>query len=315
MPRCTVPATSPMSTLDSIAFSTLETLTQTERDDGLDLAGTMRFPAALVGPPGRVHGGFHPLVRTLPILGRVRGESAPPSRVFIDATLQKALPLDESVAFTGRYVANGDSYELTTRFLDSDRLIAKAHEPRGGELASVDDLARFRELFERAHREETRPLRVIGVSYRLSESAVILDLREPNAVADDSHLRKCIDADGAIGLSALATQLDAVGATAQGARMRHPHFTKHLSLAFDTTDLESGTPLVMIGDRTTLYDDVESDTPKVDIGGNLYGTVRAEVIACDASFTRCFGHGYVWSHPVDPSRFAGFEGMRKLREV
>lgn len=303
-----------MSQLDSIAFSTLETLTSTPREGGLDLEGTMRFPAALVGPPGRVHGGFHPLVRTLPILARVRGESEPPSRVFIDASLQKALPLDESVAFTGRYVG-GEDYTLTTRFLDSDRLIATARPPRAGELPSGAALDRFRELFERAHREETRPLRVIGVSYRLSESAVILDLRDPDAIADDSHLRKCIDRDGAVGVSALSTQLDAVGATAQGARMRHPHFTKHIALAFDTTELAPGTPLVMIGDRTTLFEDPESDTPKVEIGGALYGTVRAEVIACDASFTRCFAHGHVWSHPVDPARFAGFQEMRKLREV
>lgn len=304
-----------MSDIDrSVMESLRELVTETE-GDLVRFRGSMTFGAELVGPPGRVHGGIHPLVRTLPILARLRGTTEAPKRVTIDASLQKALPLDTPVAFDGTYRDGPEGYRLESRFLESDRLRATATPPTAADLPTGDALARFASVFEASEREPGSVLKVIGVPYRVSPSAITLDLRSHDAIEAGSHLRRCIHADGSLGLTALCTQLDAVGATGRGALMRHPHFTKHITLAFDLEGLEVGTPLLLVADRTTIVEDSEPDAPKVDIRGTLFGGARIEVVAVDAAFTRCFAHGFVYAHPVDPARYEGFEGMRKLREL
>lgn len=305
-----------VSKLDSAIYASLEHMRVSERDGIVSFEGSMFFSGELEGPPGRIHGGIHPLVRTLPMLARIRGATSNPSdvRVKIDATLQKALPLGESVPFTGTYSEQDGNYQLKTRFLDSDRLVATATEPSDADVPKGEALGRFRHLVDRASREEAGTMRVIGVRYRVSASAIVVDLGEAEAIGEDSHLRRCIGADGSLGLVALSTQLDAVGASAQAVKVRHPHFTKHITLAFDTLGLAGAPKLIMASDRTTLAYDTNSDTPKVTIAGVEYGTARAEVFAVDPSFERCFAHGYVDSHPVDPSKYAGFNDMRKLRE-
>lgn len=305
----------PMSDIDRALLSCLRELVTEREDAGVRFHGTMFFPPEMVGPPGRVHGGIHPLVRTLPILARLRGATEPPTRVKIDAMLQKALPLETDVPFDGTYVERDGDFVLETRFLGSDRLRATATQPGPADLPSGPALERFRALYEAGEREPGDAMKVLGTPYRFCDSTVVLDLRTPGQVEPSSHLSKCLREDGSVGLTALCTQLDAIGATGQGAKMRHPHFTTHLTLSFDLEGLDARTPLLVMADRTTIRLDEGEDAPKVDVRGTLYGTAHIEVIAVDATFGKCFAHGFVSAHPVDPSRFAGFEQMRKLREL
>lgn len=302
-----------MAKIEASIFESLRALTLRREGDLTRFAGTMFFSPALEGPPGRVHGGIHPLVRTLPILARVRGEGALPERVWIDAELGQGLPLSTEVSFEGSYVEDGAGLALTTRFLESDRLVATAKVPSGGGLSAGDALERFRRLFALSEGEEGQDLRVLGVPYRITPSVVLLDLRSREGIEPRSHLARCFGEDGAVGLTALCTQLDAIGATARGVLMRHPHFTRRITLGFDVSGLEAETPLLLIADRTGIRE-VEGSA-RVVIDGVGYGGAITEVIAVDAGFQRCHAHGFVASHPVDPARFAGFEGMRKLREL
>lgn len=304
-----------MNDIDRALLESLRELV-TESEDGLvRFRGSMVFSPELVGPPGRVHGGIHPLVRTLPILARLRGESVPPRRVKVDATLHKALPLETPVPFDGTYREDAAGFRLESRFLGSDRLLATATLPQADDLPAGEALERFRNLYQTSEREEGTIMRVIGTPYRYSASSVTLDLRTLDAIAPEAHLRKCIHDDGMIGLTALCTQLDAIGASGRGVLMRHPHFTKHLTMSFDLEGLEPGTPLLLMADRTTIAEDDAQGAPKVDVRGTLYGTAIVEVVAVDAAFRRCFAHGFVTAHPVDPARYEGFEEMRKLRET
>jgi hypothetical protein len=285
--------------------------------------GTMMFAPALVGPPGRVHGGIHPLVRTLPILARLQGAERRRQRIRLDASLQKALPLETLVPFEGTYAEGGAGYRLETRFLDTDRLLATASDPPAGALLGGPELARFRDVFEASQAGPAFPLRVLGVTYQITGAAVTLDLASlgahahahEHALDPASHLHRCLLDDGALGLTALCTQLDAVGATARGALMRHPQFTRHITLSFDLEGLTAGAPLLLLADRTTIEEDTSPDAPTVEVKGKRYGSARVEVVAADPSFSRCYAHGFVQIHPVDPSRYQGFDGMRKLREA
>ena len=55
---------SPQRALDDLIVELRE---QPSDDGGCALTGAMRFAKALEGPPGRLHGGYHAHVRTLPI--------------------------------------------------------------------------------------------------------------------------------------------------------------------------------------------------------------------------------------------------------
>ncbi|MFO0695957.1 MAG: hypothetical protein U0230_20510 [Polyangiales bacterium] len=301
-----------MTAIDTAVLASLRELVTETHDHETRFRGTMFFTDELLGPPGRVHGGIHPLVRTLPILARLRGDAGAPTRVRIDAALQKGLPIGDLVEFDGTYRDENGGFRLETRFLGSERLRATATVPTAADLPQGEALERWRLLFEKAQKEEERTMRVIGVKYHLTDSLVWLDLRTFDEVDADAHLRRALLPNGGVGLAALSTQLDAIGATGRGARMRHPHFTKHITLSFDLEGLEPGTPLLLLADRTTIVEDETSE--KVEIKGERFGTATVEVAAVDADFRRCFCHGFVTAHPVDPERFAGFEEMRKLRQ-
>ncbi len=301
-----------MSSIDAAVLASLRELSVDRHEHEFRFRGTMFFPEELLGPPGRVHGGIHPLVRTLPILARLRGDASAATRIKIDAAMQKGLPIGEIVGFEGRYRDDGGGFFLETRFLDSDRLLATATVPSSADLPSGPALDRFRALYEDAAKEEARTMRVLGVEYDVTPSIIAFHLRSLADIDENAHLRRALLPSGGLGLAALATQLDAIGVSGRAVRMRHPHFTKHISLSFDVEGLEPGTPVLLLADRTTIVEDETSE--KVDIRGALYGTARVEVVAVDACFERCFAHGFVTAHPVDPARFPAFEDMRKLRE-
>jgi hypothetical protein len=301
-----------MAKIDACILDSLRAMTPHLDGDVVRFEGTMVFAPELEGPPGRVHGGIHPLVRTLPILARLRGDGGLPTRIAIDATLGQALPLGTEVAFDGTYVDGEDGPVLTTRFLASDRLIATATNPRADDLPAGPALERLSRLFAQSEDEAPQSLRIMGVPYRVTPSLVLMDVRTRAEVEPSSHLAHCLTEDGKLGLTALCTQLDAVGASARGVTVRHPHFTKHITLAFDLAGLEDTTELRLFGDRTSIREIEGGGT--VTINGVEWPGGIAEVVAADARFERCFAHGFVTSHPVDPAKFAGFQGMRRLRE-
>ncbi|MBW2160671.1 MAG: hypothetical protein JRH14_12050 [Deltaproteobacteria bacterium] len=66
--------------------------------------GVMRLGAALEGPPGRLHGGHHAVVRTLAVVERVTAhEHARTFPCSVDVTLQKSLLLEEAIPFEATY--------------------------------------------------------------------------------------------------------------------------------------------------------------------------------------------------------------------
>ncbi len=112
----------------------------------------------------------------------------------------------------------------------------------------------------------------------------------------------------------MSTQLDTVGATARGAVMRHPHFTKHIEIQFATGHIPAETHLLCLADRTRMEEDPTSETTPVEIDGEVYGTVRVPVALVDAAFEQAFATGRVTVHPVDPGKFEALKKMRQLRK-
>ena len=274
--------------------------------------GSMRFGAALEGPPGRLHGGHHAFVRTLPIVERISAHER--ARTFpceVDVSLQQGLLLEKEPPFEARYRANGESWEIDTRFEHTDRLFAHARSIANRPLLDATALDRWRALYH-ASLPGDSSFEMFGFSIHLSRDAVWLECRDPARTLPGSQHAALVEPDGSLGPAFVTTQLDTIGATARGALMRHPHFTTHIEIQLGTRKIPAETHLVCIADRTRIEEIAQSVSAPVAVEGRVYGTARSPVVLVDAAFERAFATGWVTVHPVDPAKF---EALRKMRQI
>lgn len=276
--------------------------------------GSMRFGAALEGPPGRLHGGHHAFVRTLPIVERITAhEHARTFPCSVDVVLQQGLNLEEDVPFDATYRGDGDSWELVTRFQATDRLVARAHSIPDEPLLTEAELQHWRSLYEEAQPGDEH-FHMFGFTVHLSRALVWLEVNDPVNSLPESQHAALVDPDGNFGAVFISTQLDTVGATARGVVMRHPHFTKHIEIDFATGRIPQETHLICMADRSRLEDVGDSGSAPVEIKGETYGTARAPVALVDAEFGQAYATGWVTVHPVDPAKFEALQRMRKIRK-
>jgi hypothetical protein len=276
--------------------------------------GTMRLGAALEGPPGRLHGGYHAFARTLPIVERVTAhEHARTFPCSVDVSMQQGLRLEEVIPFEATYRSDGESWQLTTRFEGTDRLVAHAHSIPDGPLLDATELDRWRALYTEKSPEDDM-FDMFGVPIHLSKKVVWLESRDPRRTLPESQHAALVEPGGMLGPSFVSTQLDMVGATARGAAMRHPHFTTHIEIQFATRHISAETHLLCLADRTRVEEDPTSEIRPVEVRGEVYGTARVPVALVDAAFEQVFATGTVTIHPVDPEKFEAHQRMRQLRE-
>ena len=276
--------------------------------------GVMRFGAALEGPPGRLHGGHHAFVRTLPIVERVTAhEHARTFPCSVDVSMQQGLRLEEAIPFEATYRSKGKSWQLTTRFEGTDRLVARAHSIADVPLMDAAELERWRALYAETSPDDDS-FDMFGFTIHLSKNVVWLESRDPLHTLPGSQHAKLVEPGGTLGPAFVSTQLDTVGATARGALMRHPHFTKHIEIQFATGHIPAEAHLLCLADRTRVEEDVSSETAPVEIKGQVFGTARVPVALVDAAFERVFATGTVTAHPVDPAKFEALQRMRQIRK-
>lgn len=276
--------------------------------------GLMQFGAALEGPPGRLHGGHHAFVRTLPIVERVTlHEHARTFPCSVDVTMQRGLELEEAIPFEATYRSQGEGWELLTRFNGTDRLVARAHSIPDEPLLDAAELAHWRALYEASAPSEDS-FEMFGFRIFLAETLVWLESRDPLRTLPESQHAALVDPDGNLGPVFVSTQLDSVGATARGALMRHPHFTKHIEIQFATDRIPAETHLLCLADRSRIREDAFSESAPVEIKGRTYGTAHVPVAMVDVAFEQVFATGTITVHPVDPSKFEALQRMRQIRK-
>lgn len=287
---------------------------ETEGPDGEVRAhGQMSFGVALEGPPGRLHGGHHAFVRTLPIVERMTAhENAQTFPCCVDVTMKQSLPLERAIGFEAKYRSDGALWRLDTRFEGSDRLVAHAQSIPDEPLLDDADMARWRSLYEASFPGDDS-FEMFGFTMHLSEKLAWIECRDPSRTLPDSQHAALVEPGGTLGPAFVATQLDAVGATARGALMRHPQFTTHIEIRFATRSFPADTHLLCLADRSRMEEEPSSEIAPVKIDGVLYRTVRTPVALVDVAFERVFATGRVTVHPVDPAKFAALRGMRQIR--
>ena len=157
-------------------------------DDTVTLQGQMRFGKALEGPPGRLHGGYHAHVRTLPILERCSLHD--PAQTYpcaLDVDIRQALALDDDVAFDASYTRRDSGWELQTRFSGTERLRATVRSLPAGPLLSQAELDRYRALYEASLPAEGQ-FKMFAVTVQLGAKVVFLEGRDPLHTQPESQL-------------------------------------------------------------------------------------------------------------------------------
>jgi hypothetical protein len=276
--------------------------------------GVMRLGAALEGPPGRLHGGHHAVVRTLAVVEKVTAhEHARTFPCSVDVTLQRSLRLEEAIPFEATYRSTGESWQLTTRFEGTDRLVAHAHSIPDVPLMDAAELEQWRALYAEISPEDDT-FDMFGFPVHLSPKLVWVESRDPLRTLPESQHAELVEPGGTLGPAFVSTQLDAVGAAARGTLMRHPHLTKHIEIQFATRSIPAETHLLCLADRSRLREDPTSETEPVEVHGKVYGTAHVPVALVDAAFEQVFATGTVTVHPVDPKKFKNLKKMRQIRQ-
>jgi hypothetical protein len=227
--------------------------------------------------------------------------------------MQQGLRLEEAIPFEASYRSEGGSWQLSTRFEGTDRLIAHAQSIPNVPLMDAAELERWRVLYGEVSPSDDS-FEMFGFTIHLSPKLVWLESRDPLRTLPESQHAALVEPDGTLGPAFVSTQLDTVGASARGAIMRHPHFTKHIEIEFATGHIPAETHLLCLADRTGIEEDETSETLPVEIRGQVYGTVRVPVALVDADFEQVFATGRVTVHPVDPGKFEALKRMRQLRK-
>lgn len=282
--------------------------------EGARVRGTMRFGAELEGPPKRLHGGHHTYVRTLPILSRLAAHQGQPTYpCAIDVVVQRSLPLDEDVPFDASYTVGEHGWRLETRFQDTERLRATVRQLPDEPLMTAAERERWKALYAQSTPSDGS-FKLFGATIHIARDMVYLESDRPRQTAPDSQIVRLLDDGGHYGPAFMATQMDAIGASGRGTVMRHPHFTKRFELNIAQGRIPGDTHVLCLADRTSIVEDTASGTSAVEIKGEMWGTAVVPVALFDSAFEHVYATGRVTVHPVDPSKFAALDEMRKLRQ-
>lgn len=264
--------------------------------------GEMEFGhMALMGPPGRLQGGFHCVARLFPILSRISGHD--PERTFpcgINVRLLKPVPLFKTVKFEAKYKDEDERWWLTTRFSESERLDAAAWSLESTAGFDPSQWKSWRAAYEKAENGATKQTRtILGLPYIECDDVFWARVRGVNA-DEQSDVQRFRAADGHLSLPFLCYHLDVIGALAFAFERERPHFTTQVSLALSGEIIPHDETLLCMANRSSVREDPFSTARPLDIDGKQVGTQFIEVLLVNESFSHIYAHGWVAAHPMDP---------------
>lgn len=211
--------------------------------------GAACFGPALVGPPGRLHGGLHAYARLVSVWQALRGSLPGPVRLQLD--ILHPLRLGERCPFTGRL----DGDRLETRFL--------AHPGLGAVLTpgvSVPParLARFAALLE-ADRPQSTLMAAGTVETHIGSHLVRMQAGSPAGLDGGDAVARFLPLDGPADMVWSCGTLDLLAAVVQGFGWRSHVFTVRMDLTVLSAEVSG--PVVLLGDRETRIDAAVSLPP------------------------------------------------------
>ncbi len=272
----------------------------TSEGDTISFEGIGRYGARCVGPPGRLHGGLHPIARLFVPAEQLLGRRALGS-VDGTLTLRRGIALDEPVGFTGT-LRSGDDFVLETRFDDTPRLDGSLRARPDARLLPAEEVARLRALADRSEARRVIPVR--GIEFHQAEDVIHCELGPGHTHEDDRDVFRYLEADGSAGAAYLLVALDAVGAISRGMAWDTPVFTVAFAFSFGAS-----WP-VPFGTSMRAIVDLAKGGPRPDLGLHPGSPEEGDAYTCDAVVALipdgaddAIATATVTVHPVDQTRF------------
>ncbi|MFO0693772.1 MAG: hypothetical protein U0230_09480 [Polyangiales bacterium] len=267
-------------------------LVRFDRTSPTTFEGAVAPGPELVGPPGRLHGGLHPMLRLfLPLSKLGVSESLP---LHVELSLRAAIPLEATTTFTGDLREDASGLVVHTRFGDQGRLDAEARSTLGD--AGL-------EAFARDHREctsepEVKNILARGsVPMRIGRKTVLMDA-DTAFFERETEVGGYRTTDGGLDEAFAGVVLDLIGAVAVAAVHKTKVFTTHLSLDFHARKLPPGTTLLALSSIARTFPDTESGVKPVEVNGVLVPPTRVPVLLASSDLSTPFVSGLVTVVPV-----------------
>lgn len=251
-------------------------------------SGAACFGPALIGPPGRLHGGLHAYVRTLQLLDAVLPGTVGPKRLWLD--LLKAIHLEQPVPFSGQ-ATGGDDWRLTTRFLDSDRL--RAGVARGG-TAPEGLLERFAAL-RAADTGQVSFMAANTVPVRSGSALISMEAERPGLLDHGDPLNRFLTPDGAADAVWMCGALDFLAAVVQGFGWHRHVLTVRIELTLAAERIAG--PVLLLGDRKT-WPDPRVSLPRVEVNGEMKGPHAVSVLLTEPTLSEAYAWGEITLQPA-----------------
>lgn len=257
------------------------------QEDGT-FSGSALFGPALVGPPGRLHGGLHAYVRTLQLLDAVLPGVSGPKHLRLD--LLKALRLEREAPFSGT-AAGGEDWRLTSRFLNNERLCAEIQRGTHAPEAVLEHFAALRDA-------DGTPMSFMAaesVPVKAGSTLVSMAAERPALLDHGDPINRFLQPDGSADAVWMCGALDFLAAVVQGFGWHRHVLTVRIELTLAAERLEG--PVLVLGDRQTRPDPRVSLAP-VQIGDALKGPHAVSVLLTDPELSEAYAWGEVTLQPA-----------------
>lgn len=249
--------------------------------------------AALVGPPGRLHGGLHPMLRVIAPLTLAGIPVTTPVHAELD--LRASVPLGETTPFEGELRSSGTDFDFVSRFGREGRLVATA-----GSQLEASDVGVFADEYRAcASLPEQRNILARGsIPTRVGQQTVSLTMDAGFFAVAGNEMDAYRMRDGGFDEALAGVALDLIGAVAVAFARKTHLFTTHLSLDFHVRRLPTDTPLLATASILRARPDEGSTVKPVDVRGELVPPTRVPVMLTDPLFREPYVTGSVTVIPV-----------------
>jgi hypothetical protein len=277
----------PTSDVPSVRRDLAGAIEDLQRHEDGRLTGTARLGEALVGPPGRLHGGMHACVRLLSILDSITPR--PVERVRLQLDLLQPIRLGVPCPFSGRY-SDGEDWRLETRFLDDARLDAVATPAAA---PPPEMMARFSSL----HKEDEPVFEIMAldtVRVCIGSKLVSAAAASPEALDEGTGVGRFITPEGKADAAWICVVLDLIAAVVQGIAWRSHVLTVRMDLSIATRVLDG--PVLLLGDRQTRPDERVPLRP-LNVGEEQRGARAVTVLLTDPGIEHAHAWGEISLYP------------------